>query len=161
MRLAVQRRKQGELVRVPSRWSRRRMLAAAGASGLAFALRGRARAAVPVCVAFGHGYVAGEGASSPDSAFPALVARQFGWQLVVDGVEGSDVDWRADGNTRPGSSGLERVQSRVIVASPDVLIIMFGLTVFGGRVPLDQYQADYWRLLHELREAGISPVLCV
>ncbi|WP_022882722.1 SGNH/GDSL hydrolase family protein [Gryllotalpicola ginsengisoli] len=75
----------------------------------------------PVAVFLGDSYVAGDGASDPADAFPALVAAHEGWQAQVVACPGAG--YATAGDCGENLSGLVPT---VVADAPDIVVVSAG-----------------------------------
>jgi len=100
-----------------------------------------------VALFLGDSLTAGTG-SSLDQAFPALVAKQTGWQVVNAGIPG---------DTSTGAR--ERLPALLDEHRPAVVVVTIGGNDFLRQLPLEQTKANVDAMLAAIQAAGAVPVL--
>jgi len=100
-----------------------------------------------VALFLGDSLTAGTG-SSAGEAFPAVVARQTGWQVINAGVPG---------DTSAGAR--ERLPSLLAEHRPAVVVVTIGGNDFLRRLPLDETRANIDAMLSAIGAAGAVQVL--
>jgi acyl-CoA thioesterase-1 len=100
-----------------------------------------------VALFLGDSLTAGTG-SSADQAFPALVAKQTGWQVINAGIPGDT-----------SSGARERLPALLDEHRPAVVVVTIGGNDFLRKLPLDQTKANIDAMLAAIQAAGAVPVL--
>lgn len=89
-------------------------------------------------VFFGASTVAGDGASSPERRFSALICQTLGWEEINLGIGGTCMTGRDDkGMIVDEESGIGRVPD-ILHADPAMVVILYGANDFAAGKPLGE-----------------------